>query len=217
MANIKQFETPALGLRPVETGVEARAATARRIGAFYNQQAAAIEEVGSFRASEIRSTGTAIGSALKIAGDAYVNQLDHEQISHGTATFAQLQDDLTQQWNTTAKSADPNDPSVAAKFRESVLEPALDNFTEAFSTEKGQRWAEAHVAALRQHMFQKTAGDMSTLAGIAVAQNAQTAAKSMTNTAIQDPSSVPFLLESTDHSIAGIVSSSPTLSAADAK
>jgi hypothetical protein len=43
MPQLKPFDAGDIGLRPTETGVEARAATARRIGTFYNQQAGATE------------------------------------------------------------------------------------------------------------------------------------------------------------------------------
>jgi hypothetical protein len=224
MPNIRAFETPALGLRPTETGVESRAATARRVGGFYDQEASSLsqlgretESLGAFEGQKFKEAGSRIGSGIAAAGDAYVNFLDHQEISHGSATFAQLQDDLTTQWNNFAKNADPNDPSVAAKFRETVLQPALDKFTgDGFTTEKSQAWAQGHAAALQQHMFQKTSADMSTLAGIAVRKNLHDATTHMSNTAMNDPSSVPFLLESVDHSIGGVVGSSPTLSAVDA-
>ena len=222
MPNIRTFDAPSLSIRPSETGVEARAATARRVGGFYNQEASDLqqlgretESLGSFEASNIRQAGSAVAGGIKSAGDAYVNSVDHQEISHGTATFAALQDDLTKQWNETIKTANPNDPSVAAKFRETVMQPALENFNGAFSTEKSQAWAESHTAALTQHFYQKTAADMSTMAGIAVRQNVDDATKHMSSTAISDPTSVPFLLESVDHSIGGIVGSSPTLSPID--
>ena len=223
MANIRAFDTPALGLKPTETGVESRAATARRVGGFYNQEASALqqlgrdtESLGSFEAQQFKEAGGKIGSGIAAAGDAYVNFEDHKEINHGLATFAELQDSLSNQWNETAKKADPNDPSVAAKFRETVLQPAIDSFKEGFTTEKSQAWAEGHAAALQQHMFQKTSSDMSTLAGIAVRKNLNDATTHMSNTAMNDPSSVPFLLESVDHSVGGLVGSSPTLSATDA-
>jgi hypothetical protein len=224
MASIRTFETPALALRPTETGVEATAATARRVGGFYNQQASALqqlgrdtESLGSYVGGAYREAGSKIGGGITAAGDSYVNFMDHKEISHGAATFAEMQDNLTNKWNDFAKNSDPNDPSVAAKFRETVLQPALDNFTGGgFTTEKSQQWAEGHAAALREHMFQKTSADMSTLAGVAVRQNVQKAAAHMSNTALNDPSSVPFLLESVDHSVGGIVGSSPNISAVDA-
>lgn len=219
MANIKTFDTPALGLRPSSTGVDAVAGAARRVGAFYNQLAAgkdevarATESVGAMEGSAARDVGRSLSSGIEAVND----YMSHQEISHGAATFAEMQDNLTQQWNDWAKKADPNDPSVAAKFRETVLQPALEKYSDGFNTTKGQAWAESHSNALGLAMSQKMGADMSSLAGAAVHQNIQNATTHMSNTAVNDPSQVPFLLESVDHSISGIVSSSPTLSAKDA-
>ncbi len=144
-------------------------------------------------------------------GKQVVDYEDHKEISTGAATFAKLQENLTKQWNDQAKTADPNDPSVAAKFRETVLEPALENFKGQFNTEKSQQFAEQKAESLRSHLYEKTAADMSSLAGIAVRKNINDSTTSMSNTAILDPSSVPNLLKGVDHSIAGIVGSSPTM------
>lgn len=223
MPNIQVFDTPALGLRPSETGVESVAAVGRRVGGFYNQEASSLEglardteSLGSFKASALKEASSKIGSSITAAGDAYVNYLDHQEISHGASSFARGQDNLTTQWNDTVKNADPNDPSVAGKFRDEVFEPWAENFKSGFTTEKSQQWAEAHVDALRERFFQKTSADMSTLAGIAVKKNVADATTAMQNTAYNDPSSVPFLLESSGHSINGIVASSPNLKGVDA-
>ena len=205
MPNIKGFDAPDLGLRPSETGVEAFAAAARRTGAFYNQAGEALS-----------ATGARIGSAIRDVGDIAVKFEDHREISAGAASFAKLQDNLTQQWNERAKTADPNDPKVAAKVRDEVVEPALENFPAGVSTENSQRFAEQKVEALRQHMFEKTAADMSTLAGVAVRKNLSDSTTAMTNTAMTDPSAVPSLLSGVDHSVNGVVGSSPTMSATDA-
>ena len=207
MAQMTGYEAPqGLSINPTEIGVDATAAAARRIGGFYNQKADALNQEGQ-----------QAKSAITDAGDVAVKYMDHREISQGAADFAKLQDNLTQQWNETAKNSDPNDPAVAAKFREQTLEPALEEFqSKGFNTENSQKFAEQKAEQLRSHMFEKTAADMSTLAGIAVRKNISDTATSMSNTAILDPSSVPNLLQQVDHSIAGVVGSSPTLSPADA-
>ena len=206
MANIREQSAPAgLGLNPTEIGINATAAAARRIGSSYREAADAYGDLGQ-----------RIGSTIREVGDIAVKYEDHREISAGAANFAKLQDNLTQQWNETAKTADPNDPSVAAKFREKVLEPALDDFKSGFNTERSQAFGEQKVEALRTHMFEKTSADMSTLAGIAVRKNIGDATTSMSNTALTDPSSVPTLLGQVDHTIQGVVGSSPTLRATDA-
>ena len=94
------------------------------MGAFATQTADALSQ-----------TGQRIAGAVKDAGDVAVKFEDHREISAGAAAFSKLQADLTDQWNQTAKNSDPNDPSVAAKFRETVLEPALEKFQGGFNTE----------------------------------------------------------------------------------
>jgi hypothetical protein len=200
MPNIREFDAPALDIRPSEIGVEATAAAARRGGAFFNQAGQAYDSIGQ-RA----------GSAIRDAGDVAVQQISHQEITHGAATFAQLHADLTDKWNETVKNADPNDTSVAGKFNETVLQPALDKFQQAFNTEPGQKWAEGRIDALRDHMFQRASADMSTLAGDAVAVNVRKMSNAWSNAAINDPSSVPFLLNNADASIGGVVDSSPGL------
>lgn len=207
MPQVKVLDTPDVGLRPSETGVEATAGAARRGGAFFNQAA-----------ESIQSIGRDANSAINAVGDVAVKQMDHAIISKKAADFTDLQEKLTQQWNETAKTADPNDPTVAAKFREEVLKPALEAYqdTGVLGTENGNKFVEAKAQSLAEHFSQKTAADMSTLAGIAVRKNINDSTTSMSNTALLDPSSVPNLLKGVDHTIGAVVGSSPTLSAVDA-
>lgn len=204
MPNITQYENPVSGLQPDERGIDANLQSARRAGAFFNQAGEAVSSVGD-------QIGRNIGSTIRDAGNVAVDYAQHQEISHGAAAYAGLNDQLTQAWNQTAKTADPNDPSVAQKFREQTLEPALEKFGQGFLTEGGQKWAETRVDALRNHMFEKTAADMGTLAGDAVSVNVKTMANSMSNTAMTDPSSVPHLLDSIDSSVGAMVDSSPNI------
>lgn len=144
--------------------------------------------------------------------------MEHREVSAGAAKFAELQDNLTKQWSATLKDPnfDPNNPAVADKFRNEVVKPALDKYAEGFNTEGGQKFAEQKAESLRTHMFEKTAADQSTLAGIAARANIANSTTRMSNTAINDPSSVPNLLAGVDHSVGAMVDSSPTLSPVDA-
>src|SRR4030095_6795283 len=101
----------------------------------------------------------------------------------------------------------PNNTSVAGKFNAEVLAPALEKFSGAFNTEGGQRWAEGHVDSLRQHMFQRGAADMSTLAGDAVATNIRRMSNAWSNTARRDPSSTDYLMRNAESSIDGVIGS----------
>lgn len=205
MPNIREFDTGQIGLQPTEVGVEATAAAARRSGAFFHEAA-----------QDLTTLGQRFGAAIRDAGDAAVKYLEHREISQGAANFTALQDAKTKEWNTTAKDADPNDPSIAARFREESLDPSLDKFKSTFMTEGGQRWAEHHVDALRQHMFLKTSADMSRLAADAIHTNVLKTINNLGSTVYNDPSSLDFARETLRSSIEGMVQSSPTLTPVDA-
>lgn len=205
MANIRERTDTPLDLRPSEVGVEATAAAARRGGAFFNQAAGAFDALGQ-RA----------GSAIRDAGEVAVKYEDHQQISAGAANGAQLIENLNKSWEQTAKKADPNDPSHAAKWREETLGPALEQFQSGFTTEKSQQWAEHFVDQARTHMFQKTAADMSGLAADAVHINTLKTINSLGNTLSTDPSGLDFARNALKSSLDGLVDSSPNLTAAQA-
>ncbi len=211
MPNITQYDSTATGLQPTEIGVEAAAQAGNRIGRFYNQWGEALQHFGD-------RTGQEIGSSIRDAGNVAVDYLDHKQISAGAAHGTQMLANLTDQWNKTVSdpNIDPNDPAIAEKFRTEQLEPTLEKFKEGFWTEKSQAWAEHFTDQLRSHMFEKTSADMSTLAGVALHQNARQLANTSSNTAMSDPSAVPFLLDSASHSITGMAASSPTLKGVEA-
>lgn len=202
MPNIREFQTPALDLRATETGVEATAAAARRIGSFYNAAGAALQR-----------TGERFGSAIRDAGDAYVRYEDHRQISQGAAEGAGIINGLNQEWNDIAKKADPNDPSVAQKFREERLEPTLEKFKSGFTTERSQQWAEHFTDQYRQHMFLKTSSDMSSMAADAIHMNMLKTGNSLGNAVFNDPSSLDFARDTAKRAIDGVVDSSPTIDA----
>lgn len=206
MPNIREFSAGDVQLRPSSLGTDTRAAVARRIGAFANEQAGMMDDV----ASATRRAGNAMAGAAETAGEQVEKYVANREISHGAAAFARKNAETVERWNETVKNADPNDPTVAAKFRES-LEGDLDKFRTGFLTTAGQKWAEAHVESFRNHMFEKTASDMSTMAGIAAQKNARETINSLSNTVKGDPSSLDYALKTLDSSIEGVVGSSPNL------
>jgi hypothetical protein len=203
MANIREDNAPAgLGLQPTEMGADARLQVARRGGAFYNQAAEALA-----------GTGQRIGSTITDVGKVADDYVTHRDISQGAKDGTGIVANANTQWNEIAKKSDPNDPATAQKFLTETLEPALDKFKEGFTTERSRQWAEQFTDQYRKHMFEKTASDMSTLAGIAVQQNVHQTVNQLSSAAASDPSSLDFALKTIDHSIGGMVSSSPNLDA----
>lgn len=202
MPNIREINNDKLGLTASERGVDAYTQSARRIVGIFGQVA-----------DDQRRTGNTIASAIEVGGKTAVDYLDHQEISHGMAQFAQLHLNLTKQWDDVLKGADPNDPAVAAKFRDSVVEPALEKFSEGFSTEKSQAWAESRTGALRDHFFTKTAADQSSLAMVATRENVRTLANTYSTSVAIDPSSTREVLKQARDDLNALVDTSPTLSA----
>lgn len=205
MPNIRTADVGPLGLTPSETGVESLAAAARRGGAFFNQAAEALS-----------STGQKLGQAVREAGDAALAYQQHREVSAGAASGAGMVASLNEDWNTTAKNADPNDPSVAAKWREETLQPALDKFKENFQTEGGQQWAEHFTDQFREHAVNKTMADMSSMAADAVHVNVLKTVNSLSSATFNDPSSLDFARGQFAHSLDGILAANPNISATDA-
>jgi hypothetical protein len=205
MPQIKEFNTPALGLHPTETGVTATAAAARRIGAEYN-------EAGS----SIAAGGQAIAHAGKIAGDMYVDYVDHKEKSAGAVHGVDLLSGLDDDWNKTRNGiTDPNTPGVAEKWRAETLEPKLEQFKQGFTTEKSQDWAEQFTSHLRNHFYTKTSADMASMAGQAVEANVHQSVNKLSNTVRNDPTALDTALKSYEMAIDGMVST-PGLKAAEA-
>lgn len=205
MPNIREYSSPSdLGLQPSDRGTEAAANSGRRISGLYNEAGEAAND-----------TGRRIASTIQDVGDVVVKYEDHREISAGAAHGAQLASNLDQAWNKTISKADPNDPSVAAKFRAEVLEPALEDFKSTFNTENSQKWAEQFIDSQRTHLFEKSTADMSRLAGSAVRQNIETLTNQLSNAAVTDPTSLKMSLGMVEHSIGAMVDSSPNLGGID--
>lgn len=229
MPAIPQFEANNAGFRPSETGVEAVAMAGRRVGLYYNQEATAermlgqsterlgqeTAQLGREKANLLTGEGARLGSAVAAAGDAYVKQAQHQEISHGSAAFAGLLQSSTQDWNSQVENVDPNNTTIAPKFMSS-LNDKLEAFQNSFNTEGGQQWAQEHVNALRQHFAEKTQGDMSIMAGQAVVVNAQRTINMLSNTVHDDPSSIDFALAALKSTTEGKLSTSPNLTGPEA-
>ena len=205
MPNIRENTAPRdIGLQPSDRAAESVASSGRRIAGLYGQAADATADIGR------RAAG-----AIQDVGDVAVKWMDHREISAGAPAMATALSDLDKKWNETAKGADPNDPTIAAKFREEVLEPQLDKLKGSFNTERSQAWADAQVDSMRNHFITKTLADMATLASVAAKQNVVTLTNQLSNAAIRDPTSLKTSLDMVEHSIGAMVDSSPNLRGVD--
>lgn len=198
-----------LGLRPTETGIEATAGAARRIGTFFNQTADLYGQMGG----EARSTIADVG---QVAND----HMTRRDISAGAAKGTELMANATDAWNKIKSdpNLDPNDQTIAKKFMTEQLEPALDKFKDGFSTERSQQFAEQFVERYRNQMFKETTADIGSLAKIAVSRNAATTVNSLSSMVASNPSisSIDNAIDTWHHALEATVSSSPNLDGVNA-
>lgn len=192
MPVIREYENKA-GLRP-----EANPQTAVNAG---NAKLQAARAEGAMFES--------LGQTAAQIGKTWEEQRVREEISQGYALEAQVTDNITEAWNNTIKNADPNDPQTAQKFRDDELEPLLQAYATGFKTTKGQQWAEARVATLRQHFYDKTIADQSRMAGVAAVSNLETTTNAMEATLQKDPTMLPLMLGTADSMVEGILQSNP--------
>lgn len=206
MPKIATYEAPeSIGLRPTETGINAMAAAARRVQGNYNEAAAAQAD-----------TGHAFASSLKTAGEVGVRYLEHREISAGAAAYSTMYANKAREWEEIEKNADPNDPTVAERFVQERLEPDLEKFRSAFLTDRGQQWAESHVASFRQEMFKRTSAGMAALAGKAAEVNVRQTVNALATAVQSDPASLDFALGTIDSATGGLIDSNPNLRGVEA-
>ena len=171
----------------------------------------------AYAANTIRATlseaGREIGSGIATLGETYVKMRATQEISQGLATAAEIQDNTTTSWDVTLKNADPNDPAVADRWRNEQLDPILNAWVSTFTTEPGKKWAEQHAASLRQHFFEKSAADQAALAGAAAVQNLQSLTNGLSNSVLQDPTSLNLALGTTDSALEAILGANPNINA----
>jgi hypothetical protein len=205
VANIREVTAPAdLGLRPDDRAAESTANAGRRIAALYTQAGEAQADIGRRAAGVVADVGNVA-----------VKYMEHREISQGAAESAKTLAGLDAKWNDTVKNSDPNDPAVAAKFREEVVEPALEKLKGGFFTEGGQKFGESQVESFRNHFVQKTTADMARLAGVAAKTNIETLTNQLSNAAINDPTSLKTSLGLVESSVGAMVDSSPNLRGVD--
>lgn len=193
MPNIREFTNPVDGLKP-DNGMEQVAAmNARHTEQVYSQM------------------GHDLGSGIAAAGEAYDKIKTQQDISHGLAASAQMLSKNTTTWNQAITNADPNDHTTGAKFMAETIEPQLQNYVDSFSTQEGRAWAAQHAAEMRNHFLEKTTADQAIAAGQAAVQNFHDTVQGLSDTSLQDPTSMTMSLGLLDKTIDAIIAGNPNL------
>jgi len=200
VANIREYNAPdTTRLTPSDRAAYAAVHGAHVLGQAVSEGAQAIRNAGN---------------ALQKAYDKYQDNQAQSEIAHGVASLATLTNNLSNQWNETAKTVDPNDRSIFQGFQEKAVQPAMDDFVGAFSTDKGKQWAQMQTARVTQHFQERMSADMATRAGLAVNQNLNVLGSQTSEMVRKDPTSLDQALGMIDSAVGGIVQASPNLTAA---
>lgn len=180
--NIPQFEARG-NLTPANEGVSAYEMMGRRVGELYHEE------------------GAEIGKGVGQLGGAYVNHMTQEDIVHGGAAVAEMFGNIQNQWNEFASNpANVADHAKVDAFRQGIGKQA-EEFVGHFRTQESQMWASSRMNELQQHMYEKTASDASTMAGIAAMQATQSTVNQYAASAHQDFTSLDFALGSLDATV----------------
>jgi hypothetical protein len=148
--NIKQFTSPIDTIDPNKLGTAADqlSTSARMEGALYRQAGEDYKEAG------------------KTLGEAIDNHHFMNEVSTGAAASAAMTNNKMEEWRQAASQPGAaHDQELQKKFMENSLEPALQQWQDGFSTERGQKWALDHADTIRQEFYHTTAADMANITG----------------------------------------------------
>lgn len=172
MPNIRTYDNPVNGLQPNDRGPQS---------AFFAARA---------QEDATRDVGRAVGGGIKDLGEGLAQEQNRREVSASLKEAATINNYAVIGWNETASQPGAaDDPELAAKWLQDK-EPEWQAWIDAAGTEGGKKFREQQVAGLRQHMFEKTAADMSRLGGISAVKNITDGMTIASNTVAADPSSL---------------------------
>lgn len=160
--------------------------------------ASAQAEAGRSQANAIKTQWDSAGKAISDTFSIVEKHLEQNDTSKLTADGAMTHAQLKKQWSETVAQADPNDPEVADKFMNDVVQPTLDKMSEGINTQRGQEMYEQMAARIKADMFETSAVDQSTLRGNAAVNNLQTFRNKTSSSLQTDPTGFRTAVAMTD-------------------
>jgi hypothetical protein len=210
MPNIRPYTSPIEGISNPETASRAAADAGRRIGSSYSE-AASFKTAG---ANAIAGMGAKFAQDIDLIGDVVTDYYATKETALGAKTAADIAFGINQQMNK-AMRENPDDPTVGLRLREQA-EPMYEKFKEGFTTEKGKKWAEGRVEAMRNHFDQKIIADEATRAGVAIQNNVDQHGNRLAANVYTNPEDFSFSLKALQDFNEQMKKSTPNLSAAQA-
>ncbi len=156
--------------------------------------------------------GAAIGRGMQeaAAGVANLGQTiqrneERSDISKLNAAFATAQAELTVQWQETLRTADPNDPNTAQRFRDEVVAPRLQQLGDIANTRAGREYATRAGAGLNATLLTSTSAGQQQLREVAAVQNWQTTLNQFSDSLSADPQSFDGTMNFAELQLQGLI------------
>jgi hypothetical protein len=203
MPQIPQYDNPDVTLNPPERGYASAETAGRRLGGLYADAGRAI---GEGLAQDIKS------------GASYFENADdvqtHRELGQGIVKGALLADQLHDMWAEKVKNTDPADLSAAAhEFMTQTVGPAMDAYSQTFTTRRGQDWAQTHSGELQAELVRSMHADTSAAAGDAAVNTFTQTLNTRVASAMKHPELADNMLTNFGKDVNDYLSMSPTLTA----
>ena len=198
MPNIREYKSQVNGvggLQPTDRGVSALSNAANDVAQGGRTQAVMAERAGRSLESGVNAL------AQPIADIAETHYSKQDIIKYGADSAAAITA-LTAKWNDTRNHADPNDPLVAQRFNEEVLQPALSEFGKGYITKAGQQMALDFRTRMLDHFANVQDADQKIADRAAVEKNLVTMQNQNAVTLHTDPTSFDLVNENTHNTVA---------------
>jgi hypothetical protein len=158
------------------------------------------------------SQGGAVGQALqgfgqdvRQLGGALQQRQSQREVSALNAEFAKAQAELTVEWNETLRTADPNDPDVAERFRSERVKSRLDAIGETAKSREGRDYFTRLSAGLGANFLVSTENGMAQLSEVAAVQSFETVKNQFGDALLADPMSLDQVNGLADMTLEGYV------------
>ena len=146
-----------------------------------------------------RQAGQDYKQAGKDLGEAVTQHQFMNEVSTGAPASAALTNNKLQEWQQAAtQPGATNDPDFQKNWMDNNLEPALQQWQNGFSTQKGQEWAQTHADMIRTEFYHTTSADMMKLTAEQRMQDITTFANQQGAMVAKDPALADFAMKNID-------------------
>lgn len=132
-----------------------------------------------------------LGQDVSRIGDAITRREQQRDVSRLTAEFARTQAELAVEWDEALRTADPNDPELADRFRRERLQTRLADLRNLANTDAGRQYFTTASAGLEATFLKATEAGQAGLAEVAAVRDWQTISNRLGDSVVAAPGTFP--------------------------